>query len=1087
MMKKSLIKLSISSAIAFVGVLGFWIRMPAPMVERPMSQVALEDELGKAERLNNQAVELYQQGKYAEAIPLAEKALAIRKNLLGDNYPDVTESLNNLAALYISRGRYREAEPLLQKSLAITKDKLEDNHPDVAAIMNNLAFLYESQGKYTEAEPLYQESLAIWKEQLGDNHPDVATSMNNLAGLYYLQGRYTDAERLLKQSLAIRKEILGDHDLSVSDSLNNLGALYRSQGRYREAELRYEDSLAITRKKLGDNHPFVADTINNFGLLYYSQGRYTEAERLYQESLAIKREKLGYNHPLVADTLNNLAGLYYSQGRYREAEPLYQDSLVIRKEKLGDNHPHVAESLNNLAALYRLQGRYREAERLYEQSLNITKKSLGNNHNFVATILNNQAALYSSQERYTKKDAEALYQQSLAIRKEILPDNHPDVAESQNNLAALYESQERYTEAERLFKQSLAIRKEQLGENHPFVATSLNNLAALYESQERYTEAERLFKQSLAIRKEQLAENHPFVAESLNNLAALYYSQDNVTKAIEFLSQGLSVEEYNLSENLVAGDERQKQDYMRTISGTTNGAISLNLQSAPNNPEATRLALKTIFERKGRILDILTNSLQILRQRIEDSESQKLLTELFAIHTQYANLIFKKPEDFPSPEVYRQLIAEVQTKAKQLEDKLSRRSSEFRNLSQPITLEAIQEKIPADAALVELVRYRPFNPFNPKVPPNKGFGKPRYAAYILYQKGEPQVIDLGEAEGIDHVVKELRDKLVVSNPRTIKTLKKSARKLDKFVMEPVRQLLGETKTILLSPDATLNLIPFEALVDENNQYLVENYQISYLTSGRDLLRPNSNNKRQSALVIADPFYHSPVVAINRSVENISQLFATETFGRLEGTAQEAEAIQTTMGLSDNQIKTKQQATENALKQVKNPDFLHIATHGFFLSKPTSENPTNLDNPLFRSGLVFTGVEERQSGGDDGVFTADEATLLNLVGTQLVVLSACDTGIGDISTGEGIYGLRRAFVIAGSESQMISLWKVEDNATKDLMVAYYQGLKVGKGRRDALLEIQRNWLKEGEYEHPYYWASFIFSGDGTPIALGASQK
>ncbi|MDJ0519268.1 MAG: CHAT domain-containing protein [Trichodesmium sp. MO_231.B1] len=178
--------------------------------------------------------------------------------------------------------------------------------------------------------------------------------------------------------------------------------------------------------------------------------------------------------------------------------------------------------------------------------------------------------------------------------------------------------------------------------------------------------------------------------------------------------------------------------------------------------------------------------------------------------------------------------------------------------------------------------------------------------------------------------------------------------------------------------------------------------------------------------------------------------------------------------------TKTKATENALKQVKNPDFLHIATHGFFLPKPRSENPTNFDNPLFRSGLVFAGVEKQQSGGDDGVFTAYEGTLLNLVGTQLVVLSACDTGIGDISMGEGIYGLRRAFVIAGSESQMIRLWKVQDNATKDLMVAYYQGLKAGKGRRDALLEIQRDWLKEGEYEHPYYWASFIFSGDGTPM-------
>ncbi len=477
--------------------------------------------------------------------------------------------------------------------------------------------------------------------------------------------------------------------------------------------------------------------------------------------------------------------------------------------------------------------------------------------------------------------------------------------------------------------------------------------------------------------------------------------------------------EYNLSKNLVAGDERQKLDYMKKISGTIDIAISLNLHSAPNNPEVNRLALTTIFERKGRILDVLSNSLQILRQRIDDPQSQELLTQLFATRTQYSNLSLKKPEDFPSPNIYRKLLSEVETKAKQLADKLSRSSAEFRNLSQPITLEAIQKLIPADSALIELVRYQPFNP---KAPPNERFDIPRYAAYLLYQKGEPQAIDLGEAEAIDKAVEKLRTYL--RNPRVpLKQLKANAKELDKMVMHPIRQLLGDTKTILLSPDAALNLIPFEALVDENNQYLIENYQITYLTSGRDLLRlQNPSNDRQFPLVIANPKYQQQgeIVALDayRSLDLSERVFLP-----LKGTQQEAEAI--SQLFSEALILTDSKATENALKQVKNPDFLHIATHGFFLSPPKSQNndtqtQQSVDNPLFRSGLVFAGVEKGQSGGDDGVFTAYEATLLNLVGTQLVVLSACDTGIGDISAGEGIYGLRRAFVIAGSESQLTVL-------------------------------------------------------------------
>ncbi|MDB9396941.1 tetratricopeptide repeat protein, partial [Microcystis aeruginosa] len=339
-------------------------------------------------------------------------------------------------------------------------------------------------------------------------------------------------------------------------------------------------------------------------------------------------------------------------------------------------------------------------------------------------------------------EAKPLLQQSLAIRKQQLRDNHPDTAQSLNNLAELYLFQGRYSEAEPLLKQSLAIRKQQLGDNHPDTAQSLNNLAGLYQSQGRYSEAEPLYKEALFIFKQQLGNNHPDVAQTLNNLATLYWNQGKYPEADELFSQGLQVEEYNFSQNLIAGDEFQKQAYIAIYSGTIDTVISRSLQSIPNNSEATRLALKTILQRKGRILDVLSNSLQILRQQVNDPQSQELLTQFIATRTQYANLIFEKLEDFPSPEIYRQKLAELDTKAKQLEDQISRRSAEFRSLSQPITLEGIQKLIPADAALVEIVRYRPFNP---KAPENQRFGNPRYAVYILYPNGDIKAKDLGEA------------------------------------------------------------------------------------------------------------------------------------------------------------------------------------------------------------------------------------------------------------------------------------------------------------------------------------------------------
>ena len=777
-------------------------------------------------------------------------------------------------------------------------------------------------------------------------------------------------------------------------------------------------------------------SINNLGANYANLGEYEKAIAFYQQALDMSR-KIG-DHLAESSNINNLAALYSVLGRYGEAEPLLKQALTIRKQKLGDNHPDTAASLNNLAELYRVQGRYSEAEPLYKEALAISKQQLG--------------------------------------------DNHPDVAQSLNNLAELYLSQGRYSEAEPLLKQSLAIRKQQLGDNHPDTAQSLNNLAGLYQSQGRYSEAEPLYKEALFIFKQQLGNNHPDVAQTLNNLATLYWNQGKYPEADELFSQGLQVEEYNFSQNLIAGDEFQKQAYIAIYSGTIDTVISRSLQSIPNNSEATRLALKTILQRKGRILDVLSNSLQILRQQVNDPQSQELLTQFIATRTQYANLIFEKLEDFPSPEIYRQKLAELDTKAKQLEDQISRRSAEFRSLSQPITLEGIQKLIPANAALVEIVRYQPFNP---KAPENQRFGIPRYAVYILYPNGDIKAKDLGEAKPIDDKLIYFRDNLADAET-PLPQLQKSARQLDEILMQPIRQLLGNTKTILLSPDAALNLIPFEALVDENNQYLVENYPITYLTSGRDLLRLKDKfASQQSPLIVADPFY-------GKAGEKVALTLSEFTFPGLPGTEEEAKAIKNI--LAQATVLTGSQATENAVKQAKKPHILHIATHSFFIKPERNPGERNsplqgernvIENPLLRSGLILAGVTIGQSAGDDGVLTALEITGLNLVGTKLVVLSGSKTGLGDISVGEGIYGLRRAFVIAGAESQLISLWNVSDQATKDLMVAYYGRLIKGEGRSEALRQIQLEMLKSENYQHPFYWASFIISGDWTPMEFSSS--
>jgi len=947
--------------------------------------------LAEAERLNQQVEQLDQQGKYGEAIPLAEQALAIRRRVLGERHPDVAAGLNSLALLYQAQGRYAEAEPLYQRSLQIAETQLGKDHPNFAISLNNLAGLYRDQGRYAEAEPLYQRSLQIRETQLGKDHPDVALSLNNLA------------------------------------------VLYRDQGRYAEAEPLFQRSLQIRETQLGKDHPNVATSLNNLALLYQAQGRYAEAEPLFQRSLQIIETQLGKDHPNAATSLNNLAVLYRDQGRYAEAEPLFRRSLQIRETQLGQDHPNVATSLNSLALLYQAQGRYAEAEPL--------------------------------------------------------------------------------------FQRSLQIRETQLGKDHSDVATSLNNLAAFYQAQGRYAEAEPLFQRSLQIMETQLGKDHPNVADSLNNLAFLYHDQGRYGETIALLTQGLDIQETNLTANLVIGAEAQKRDYITTLQGTTNAVISLHLQQTSTNPAAARLALTTALRRKGRILDALSDNLNRLRQNLTPAD-QKLLDQLTATRTQLATLYYGGLGD-RTPEQYRTEINILQQQATRLEADLNNRSAGFRSETQPITLEAVQQQIPADTALVELVRYEPFDP---KAKRGEQWGTPRYAAYTLTASGTIQAVDLGEAAPIDQLAAKFRTLLQRPNfdPKPV------ARQLDAVLMQPIRQKLGNTRNLLISPDSYLNLIPFAALVDEQNRYLVETYAIAYLSSGRDLLRlQTSTASVQPSLILANPDYENPgdpnsatrlqqttPIALSPTSPSPSSTrsnsrstdIASLKFDRLPGTAAEAAALApklpNAIALTDNQ------ATENVLQQVQSPRILHIATHGFFLQdlpQPTAAQSRGLfsdragagpvldaiptpgnrpfnpnDNPLLRSGLALAGFNPRKSGNDDGVLTALEASNLNLRGTQLVVLSACETGIGDIANGEGVYGLRRAFTLAGAETQVISLWKVSDDGTKDLMVKYYDRLLQGLGRSDALLQTQREFLNDPQYRHPFYWASFIPSGNWRPL-------
>ncbi|MBA2503919.1 MAG: CHAT domain-containing protein, partial [Pyrinomonadaceae bacterium] len=653
------------------------------------------------------------------------------------------------------------------------------------------------------------------------------------------------------------------------------------------------------------------------------------------------------------------------------------------------------------------------------------------------------------------------------------------------------------------YQRSLAIREKALGAQHPDVAVSLNNLAGLYEAKGDYARAEPLHLRALTIWEKALGVEHPDVATALDNLAALYEAKGDYVRAVQSKQRSQEGREHNLTLILITGSENQKQLYLNTLSGETDSTISLHVRSAPASQQAAQLALTTILRRKGRALDAMTDQIAALRRRANPEDVQ-LLDQLTATRAQLANLKLKAPDATSAAQRQAQ-AAQLEAEAERLEGVMSQRNAEFRVQAQPVTVERVKAAIPEGTALVEIVSYKPFNA--KAKTPNETWGAARYVAYVLRREGAPAFVDLGEAAKINSAVRTFREAL--TDPES-ENAKEAGRALDELTMRPVRRLLGATKHIFLSPDGALNLAPFAALVDEGNRYLVETLTITYLTSGRDLLRFSERiASRGAPVVIANPqFDASTPNANNAAAQNENPLqqprrrsvnFGTLNFTPLPGTDGEATSLRTL--LTGAQVMTRGEATEAKLKAVRSPRLLHVATHGFFLPDQPQAAPNTTgfggtqqqatvagENPLLRSGLAFAGANNRQSAeGEDGILTALEASALDLWGTRLVVLSACETGVGEVKNGAGVYGLRRALVLAGSETQVMSLWQVSDEATRDLMIAYYKRLQAGEGRTEALRNVQLEMIRSKDRSHPNFWASFIQSGEWRSLDAPATSN
>jgi len=1011
---------------------------------------------------------------------------------LGSAHPEVARCLSLTGDLHRLQGAYGRAEQLLLRGLSIQEAALGDARLDMASSLNRLATLYSAQGLYARAEPLYQRSLAIREATLGETHVDVASSLNDLGSLYWEQGQYDRAEQMVRRSLSIREATLGRTHLDVASSLNNLAIIYWSQGQYELAEPLYQRVLAIREAALGRDHLKVSGSLNNLAILYYGQGLYGRAEPLYRRALAINESALGKDHPDVALSLNNLAILYYQQGLYGRAESLHQRALAIRESALGKNHPDVADTLDDLSNIYRAQGLYERAGSIGQRALVIREAALGKDHPAVANSLENLASLYHEQGLYGR--AESFNRRALAIRESALGKDHPAVADALSNLADLYQEQGSYGRAEPLRQRALAIRESVLGKDHPATADSLSHLANSYRAQGLNDRAAPLHQRALAIRESVLGREHPAVASSLNSLGDLHVAQHRLADALPLFSRAFTLSEARLRREALGFSESRLASFLQFLSRDEHRLYSL-ARAHPDGPEVRRLALTAALLFKGRSVEEAADTSHAILQSL-GAQDRAVFSRLRELRTQFAKLSLDGPGQLDA-EGYRERLKKLADDGDALEVDLAKRSAPLRALaalpSPAEIVERVAAALPGDGALLELVSYtdRPVVPGR-GVPGSKLPAGPRYLAIALFPDGHTGAVDLGPAALVDTAALRLRDALASGDASSLV----AARKLYHLAFKPLLPFLGKTRRLFLAPDGQLALVPFASLHD-SRRFLADTFDFIYLTGGRDLLpRAGGVSDSPSVVVLADPDYGSaspPAVASAERSRSVERFFAEKRAGLsdqrwtpIPGTRQEAESIRQL--LPQAQLFLGAAASKEQLFKLASPGILHIATHGFFLEDSTGPTGTRglaevgsafprLPDPLLRSGLVLAGAGA-SADPSNSLVTALELVGLNLWGTQLVVLSACDTGRGDVKRGQGVYGLRRALVVAGAETLVVSLWKVDDEATRTMMEGFYRNLLAGQGRAEALNGAMLSL--RAQHPHPHFWAPFIALGRDTPL-------
>jgi len=956
---------------------------------------------------------------------------------------------------------------------------------------------YQGQGNIEKAIFFYnQANQEMKKDSLGTL--SYASSCMRLGNLYYSTQKYQKAEPLYLEAKQIREKVLGKQDPAYSSVCGNLANLYADIGQYRKAEPLYLEARQIREKMLGKEDLTYADACYNLATLYFDMGQYSKAVTYSLEAKKIREKMLDKEDLVYAASCRNLAMLYQKLNEYQLAELLYLEVKKIREKALGKEDVQYALSCADLASYYYDIGQLDKAEQLFLEAQQIEEKVIGTEHIYYYYLCNGLAAVYHRRKNYSK--AEILYLKSKAILENIVGSEDPKYATFCNNFALFYTEQGQYAKAEPLNLEAKRIREKVFGKKNPDYAFSCITLAELYQAIGQFKKAELLYLEAKKIRQKVLRKKHPDYGLSCNELAGLYWIEHQTPSAEKEYKESFSINVYNVNSIFQFTNEKEKEDFIKNVLGEDDKAYSFYLAAKLNSNLPYSLSL---FHR-----NLILSSSNTLKKQIFSANDTTLNKKYIEWINNKKNLadLYSRPIAG-----WKEDAVKIEEKASELEKEITRLSSSYRKTKQVVDWKVIQSKLKGDEISIE---FSSFHFYNGKRDTDSIY----YVANMLRKDAPmPSMIFLFEEKKLTELLASTGNQ---TNNDGVKALYTSRgadednivinKSIYQLIWKPLEVKLKGIKTIYFAPAGILHRIAFAALPINNKELLSDKYrlvQLATTTSVTERTQTFITASDKIALyggIIYDVDSTEFKGTINFKVRNPIEekttplptgLIRSSSFSYLPGTQTEIENIEKQAKREQIQVKTLSgiNATEESFKELdgkSSPSVIHIASHGFFFPDPGknkgdfNQNVSDKsgavfkisDNPLFRSGLLFAGAEYAWKGTpiqgiEDGILTAYDVSNMYLPNTKLVVLSACETALGQILGSEGVYGLQRAFKIAGVQNLMMSLWKVPDAETAEFMGLFYKNLFAKQSISDAFHNTQNVMKNKYRYE-PYKWAAWI---------------